>query len=61
MNIIAPILDSSNQSLTYFDPKENDYITIETYTGDWEYANKKVVAEKNDSSFEISFIAVEKR
>ena len=59
MNIIAPILDSANQTLVYYDPTKNDYTTITTYTGDWSYENKKIV-EKNDS-FECSFIATEKR
>lgn len=61
MAIVAPILDSSNQEVTYFDPTENDYVTMETYTGDWSYENKKLVAQKNDSSFQCSFIAIEKR
>lgn len=61
MNLIAPILDSGNQNVTYYDPTKNNYVTISTYTGDWEYTNKKVVSEKNDDSFEISFIARERR
>lgn len=61
MAIVAPILDSSVQTVTYFDPTENDYVTIETYTGDWGYENKKIVTEKNDSSFQCSFIAIERR
>lgn len=61
MNIIAPIIDSSNQTVTYYDPTENNLVTMETYTGDWEYENKKVVANKNDSSFQVSFIATEGR
>ena len=59
MNIIAPILDSANQTLTYYDPTKNDFVTITTYTGDWSYENKQIV-EKNES-FECSFIATEKR
>lgn len=61
MNILAPILDSGSQSVTYYDPTTNNYETISTYTGDWEYENKKVVSEKNDTSFQISFIARERR
>lgn len=60
MNIIAPILDSANQTLEYYDPTTNQSETITTYTGDWSYENKKVV-DKNDSSFQCSFIATEKR
>lgn len=59
MNVIAPILDSSTQSLRYYDPTTNSYKTISTYTGDWSYTNKSI-ATKNES-FEISFIAREKR
>lgn len=59
MNIIAPILDSSTQTLTYYDPSLNRNVTISTYTGDYSYLNKNI-AEKNES-FEISFIARERR
>ena len=60
MNIIAPILNSGTQSLTYYDPDTNSNKTISTYTGDWSYENKGIV-QKNDSSFECSFIARERR
>ena len=59
MNIIAPILDSENQTVIYYDPSTNQNETITTYTGDWSYENKRIV-DKNES-FEISFIATEKR
>ena len=59
MNIVAPVLDSESQSVTYYDPSTNQNETITTYTGDWSYENKRIV-EKNDS-FECSFIATEKR
>lgn len=59
MNIIAPILDSANQTLTYYDPTTNSYKTLNTYTGDWSYTNNKV-ATKNES-FECSFISRERR
>ena len=61
MNVIAPILDSANQTLVYYDPTTNDYETITTYTGDWSYENKKIVENKNDNSFECAFISTEKR
>lgn len=60
MNIVAPILDSANQSLTYYDPSTNSNKTITTYTGDWGYLNKNT-REKIDGSFECSFIATERR
>lgn len=59
MNIIAPILDSANQTLTYYDPTTNSNKTLNTYTGDWSYTNSKV-ATKNES-FECSFISRERR
>lgn len=60
MNIIAPILDSASQTVKYYDPATNQTETITTYTGDWNYENKKIV-EKNDGSFECSFISTERR
>lgn len=59
MNIIAPILDSATQSVTYYDPTTNSNKTLTTYTGDWSYQNKRV-ATKNES-FECSFISKERR
>lgn len=59
MNIIAPILDSANQTLTYYDPTTNSNKTLNTYTGDWSYTNNRV-ATKNES-FECSFISRERR
>lgn len=58
LNVIAPILDASTQSLTYYDPSVNRSITLSTYTGDWSIVNKYI--SKNDS-FECSFISREKR
>jgi hypothetical protein len=60
LNIIAPILDSANQTVTYYDPALNSNKTITTYTGDWSYTNKSIVS-KLDGSFDCSFISVEKR
>ena len=59
MNIIAPILDSGTQTLTYYDPTLNRNVTLSTYTGDWSYENKKIV-QKNES-FECSFISRRRR
>ena len=61
LNIVAPILDSETQSLTYYDPATDSNKTISTYTGDWTYINKKIVADKLDDSFECSFISRERR
>ena len=58
LNIIAPILDSTNQSVTYYDPKENKNITMTTYTGDWELTNNNL---NQNQGFSCSFISTEKR
>lgn len=58
LNIIAPILDSANQSVTYYDPSKNSNVTITTYTGDWELTNVNLNENKG---FSCSFISTEKR
>jgi len=58
LEIIAPILDSATQNLTYYDPVKKGNITISTYTGDWELVNKGIL--KNEG-FSCSFIARKKR
>lgn len=60
LNIIAPILDSETQTVQYYDPNKNAVTSISTYTGDWQYENK-VMREKLDSSFNISFISRRRR
>ncbi len=59
MNIIAPILDDSVQSLTYYDPTKNSETNIYTYSNDWSYENKQI-AEKNES-FSCTFISTRRR
>lgn len=59
MNIIAPILDSSRQTVKYYDPSYNRTVTLTTYTGDYNYINKSI-SNKN-ASFECSFISIERR
>ena len=58
LNIIAPILDSANQTVTYYDPNKNKNITMTTYTGDWELTNNNL---NQNQGFSCSFISVEKR
>ena len=58
LNIIAPILDSVNQTVQYYDASKNETITMETYTGDWEVVNKNI---KVNEGFSCSFISIEKR
>ena len=58
LELIAPILDSASQSITYYDPVKKANITIETYTGDWEVVNTNIM---QNEPFSISFIARKKR
>jgi hypothetical protein len=63
LELLVPILDSENQTTTYYDPLKKQNLTITTYTGDWETTNKNMfinVAKINEP-FEISVIAVEPR
>ena len=59
MNYLAPILDSQNQTVKYYDPALNATKTITTYTGDYNYVNKSI--SNKTSSFEISFISINRR
>lgn len=58
LNIVGPMLDAANQSLTYFDPTKNASITITTYASDWKYESDRI---GHSSDFEVSLIAVGKR
>ena len=62
LEIITPILDSTNQTVTYYDPSKKANITITTYTGDYEITNKSIISNtvKNEG-FSCSFIAIRKR
>lgn len=59
---LRPIFDAPTQKVRYYDPWEQDYLEMDTYTGDWSLKNKYVINgnHKNDG-FQISFIAREKR
>ena len=60
--IIARLLDTATQTVSYFDPNKAEEYTMETYTGDWEVVNKRMLSNdgKNDG-FDCSFIATRKR
>ena len=62
LEVITPILDSPNQTLTYYDPTKHASTTMTTYTGDYEITNKNIIGNgvKNEG-FQVSFIAVRKR
>lgn len=62
LEIVVPHLDSPSQSVTYYDPKKKAMTTMSTYTGDWKTINKNIVGGIiRNGSFQISFIAREKR
>lgn len=62
LEIITPILDSANQTVTYYDPTKHNYVTMTTYTGDYEIANKGIVNNgRTAEGFNCSFISVRKR
>lgn len=62
LELIVPILDSARQTVTYYDPRKKQSISIETYTGDYEIVNKRITSGlvKNEG-FSCSFIATKKR
>lgn len=62
LEVITPILDASNQTVTYYDPNKKTNVTMTTYTGDYQITNKDII--DNDTAnegFSCSFIAVRKR
>ena len=62
LELLAPIFDSKYQNVTYYDPFKKDYITIQTYTGDWKIINKgRVTNNRKIPGFSVSFIATGKR
>ena len=62
LEIIIPILDSSNQSVTYYDPNKKTNVTMTTYTGDYEISNKGRIARgRKNEGFSCSFISVSRR
>lgn len=58
LHLIAPILDSARQTVSYFDINKNAQITITTYTGDWSIINKNI---QQNQGFSCSFISTKKR
>lgn len=62
LETIVPILDSVEQTLSYYDPFKQQTISIQTYTGDWSVKNKGIMKNgRTNETFEISFIARKKR
>lgn len=63
LELLVPIFDSANQTVTYYDPYKKANYTMTTYTGDYEIINKKIVGHSSykNEGFQLSFIAVTKR
>ena len=62
LEILVPILDSARQSVIYYDPYKKTNTTMETYTGDYEIINKKIISnDSKNEGFNCSFISIEKR
>lgn len=62
LEAITPILDSSRQTIRYYDPTKHAYVEMQTYTGDYEVINKKIInGNSKNEGFEVSFIAIKKR
>lgn len=62
LEVIAPILDSATQNVTYYDPNKKATITITTYTGDYSVTNKSIVSgDRKNEGFSCSFISTRKR
>lgn len=62
LETIVPILDSSRQTTTYYDPQKKAMITMVTYTGDYEIVNKHIISGRaKNEGFSCSFIATDRR
>lgn len=62
LEVIIPILDSANQTVTYYDPNKKTNVTMTTYTGDYEVTNKHIInGNVKNEGFSCSFIAVSRR
>lgn len=59
MELLVPIFDSAVQNFTYYDPSKQQKITIETYTGDYNFSNNRVNGKNGD--FQLSFISIRAR
>ena len=62
METLAPILDAPRQSVKYYDPTKRATVTMDTYTGDYEYTNKHIISDDaTNDGFSCSFISIRKR
>ena len=62
LEIIVPLLDSTAQKVKYYDPKKKAVVEMNTYTGDYDIVNKRIInGNAKNEEFTCSFIAVKKR
>lgn len=62
LETIIPILDSANQTVTYYDPYKKTNVTMTTYTGDYEITNNNIISgSTKNKAFSCSFISTKKR
>lgn len=62
LEVITPILDSANQTVTYYDPTKQANVTMTTYTGDYEITNKNIISgDMCNEGFSCPFISTKKR
>lgn len=59
---LAPMLDSPYQSVRYYDPRKKAYVTMQTYSNDWEMTNKNIInSNKKAEGFSWALISRRKR
>ncbi len=61
LELLTPILDSSRQTVQYYDPNKKAMTTMTTYTGDYEVVNKGIIGHIKNEGFQISFISTKRR
>ena len=62
IEVLSPILDAGTQVVRYYDPKKQQYVEMNTYTGDWSIKNNRIITgNAKNEGFQVSFIARERR
>ena len=62
IELLAPILDSAMQKVSYYDPYKKTTVEMDTYTGDYSYSNNTIIGnDRKNSDFQISFISIRAR
>ena len=62
LEVIVPILDSTQQTVSYYDPNKKAQVTMYTYTGDYEIIDKSIISgNRTNEGFSCSFVSIKKR